>query len=105
MGKLPPNLGPRHIWSEIIHVDPILTEQREDVLRGLYEVCCFSVLQCSAERSETRLVIGRFRKTQSANEIVMFEQRRKVFGRCAEFQTALILCDVLRCGRGRRGHG
>ena len=100
--KLPPDLGARHVRAQIIHINPILAQKCQNILRRLDHLRGTAVFQCPAQRGETVFVIGVFGKVQRPDEVFHVWRRRKVFGRSAQFQPALILQRLLRFGNRNR---
>ena len=91
--ELAPDLGTGAVGPQIVHVDAILTEQGQHILRGLHKLRHMPILQSAAQSAETFLILGGFRKMQGANEIVDRQWWRQSFGGGAECQGCLFLPD------------
>ena len=121
--EAPPELGARHVRLEIVHVDAVLAEQRQDVLGRLHQLRGGPVLEGAAQRVEPGLVLGVFREIQRPNEIGPVQRRCQLFGWGAQRQGHLLICPARgmnrrigavhgggrggadRARRGKRGQG
>ncbi len=61
LGETAPDFGTRHVGAQIVHVDAVLAQQGQHVLRGLHQLRRVAVLERAAQRVETGLDLPPFR--------------------------------------------
>jgi len=71
LGELAPDFGACTVGAQVIHIDTVLTEQCQHVLRGLHQLGRIAVFQRLAQRRKAFGILGGFGEIQRANEIFM----------------------------------
>ena len=101
---MPPDLGARAVGAQVVHIDAVLAEQGQHVLRGLHQLRGGAVFQRTAQRVEPGLVFRRFGEVKRAGEILSRERLCLVARLRAKRQRRLVFGGG-RCGRGGWGDG
>jgi hypothetical protein len=88
-GKAAPKVGARQVGLQVIHVDAVLAQQGQHILRRADQLGDGPVLQRQTQGAETVLVVGRFRELQRLDEIRHGQGRAPILGRGTKRQRGL----------------